>query len=319
MLILATMWSLDDNQSIDGGQNFYVNYNLGEGPWERLPMPVTFDATESHGGNFSGFAQGLAVSSDGRTLYQATNVENLTTELNDIRVGSLRLDAQQYEAELATINNASIVQHPQASNGSKVGNINHSDSYVEFAIDAPASGAYDLSIRYANGSGTLASHVLTVNGGIANNVLYSPTIDWGRYQWSTTQVTLNNGPNLLRLTKDVGYTEIDTVHLNTAAALDPQFQVINRNSGKLLEILGASLLDGAPAGQWGHTGHATQVWRLSSQSSNFHLKNTHSGKFLEIPGAAAGNGVEAAQWGPTGHLTQEWSASTVYGWWQFEN
>jgi hypothetical protein len=99
MVVIASKWSLDASGDIDGGQNLYVNYNLGEGPWERLPMAVTYDATDTQGGNSSGFAQGIDVSVDGRTLYQATNVENTTTQLNDIRVGSIRLDAQQYEAE----------------------------------------------------------------------------------------------------------------------------------------------------------------------------------------------------------------------------
>jgi len=103
MLIVASKWSLTSGGAIDGGQNFYVNYNLGEGPWERLPMAVSYDASDTQGGNFSGFAQGISVGSDGRTLYQAVNVENLTTALNDIRVGSIPLDAQQYEAALPAL------------------------------------------------------------------------------------------------------------------------------------------------------------------------------------------------------------------------
>ncbi|WP_062132744.1 RICIN domain-containing protein [Demequina aestuarii] len=318
-LVVASMWSLDSSGAIDGGQNLYVNYALGQGPWERLPMPVTFDATDTQGGNFSGFAQGLAVAPDGRTLYQAVNVENLNTGLNDIRVGSMRVDAQQYEAELATINDASLVTHPQASNGSKVGNINNSGSYVEFEVDAPAGGNYTLSVRYANGTGATASHALAVNGVSATAVTYPATVDWGRYQWSTAGVSLVAGTNTIRLAKGTGFAEVDVVHLDRASALAPQFTLANRNSGKLLEVFDAETTDGAAVGQWTDNGHPTQRWRVVDDGSVVQLENVNSGKLLEIPSAQTADGIDAVQWGPTGHPTQDWTAQSDGGWWTFDN
>ena len=136
----------DATGTIDGGQNFYVNYNLGDGPWERLPMAVTYDGPDAEGGTFSGFAQSIDYSVDGRTLYQATNVENLTTTYNDIRVGSIPLDAQQYEAEKAArTSDTSLVTDPDASNGSKVGNINLSTSSVTFTVHATCPSGQWLS------------------------------------------------------------------------------------------------------------------------------------------------------------------------------
>ena len=38
MVIVGAKWGLDSSGNISGGQNFYVNYNLGLGNWERLPM-----------------------------------------------------------------------------------------------------------------------------------------------------------------------------------------------------------------------------------------------------------------------------------------
>lgn len=320
MVVVASKWSLDASGNIDGGQNFYVNYNLGEGPWERLPMAVTYDATDTQGGNFSGFAQGIDVSVDGRTLYQAVNVENTVTDLNDIRVGSIPLDAQQYEAELATVNDASAVAHVQASNGSKIGNINNAGSYVEFTVRVPTAGTYTMNVRYDNGFGTTATHNVSVNGGSASSISYPATVDWGRYGWAQKTVSLNAGTNTIRFAKGTDFAELDVLHLYAAAALDPQFQVVNRNSGKLLEVLSALTADGAAVGQWGDTGHATQRWTVDAVAGGaVRLINLNSGKLLEIPSAQTADGVDAVQWGSTGHATQSWNAATDDGWWTFTN
>lgn len=320
MVVVASKWSLTSGGAIDGGQNLYVNYNLGAGPWERLPMPVTYDASDTQGGNFSGFAQGLASSVDGRTLYQATNVENTTTNLNDIRVGAIPLDAQQYEAELATRNDASLVSHAQAANGSKVGNINNAGSYVQFDVRVPASGTYTLNVRYANGHTAAATHNVSVNGGAASAISYPRTVDWGRYAWAQKSVTLSAGVNTVRFTKGTNFAELDQLQVHRSTALDPQFQLANRNSGKLLEVLSALTSDGATVGQWGPTGHPTQRWTLDTLSgSTVQFVNLNSVKLLEIPSALTADGVDAVQWASTGHPTQNWNAATSGGWWTFTN
>ncbi|CAH0173254.1 Exo-beta-D-glucosaminidase [Microbacterium oxydans] len=318
-LIVASKWSLTPSGAIDGGQNFFVNYNLGAGPWERLPMAVTYDATDTQGGNFSGFAQGIDVGADGRTLYQATNVENTVTGLNDVRVGSIPLDAQQYEAEKATLNDAAVVTHPQASNGQKIGNINNAGSFVQFTVRVPAAGTYTLNARYDNGFGSAATHDVSVNGGTASSISYPATVDWGRYGWAQKSVTLNAGTNTIRFTKGTNFAELDAIHLYRSTALDPQFQVVNRNSGKLLEVLSALTTDGAAVGQWGSTGNATQRWNLKASGTSTQLVNVNSGKLLEIPSAATADGVDAVQWGSTGSATQNWNAATSGGWWTFTN
>jgi len=320
MVVVASKWSLTASGAIDGGQNLYVNYNLGDGPWERLPMAVTYDASDTQGGNFSGFAQGIDAGVDGRTLYQATNVENLSTSLNDIRVGSIPLDAQQYEAELATINDATLVTHVQAAHGSKVGNINNPGSYVQFTVRVPTTGSYTLNVRYDNGYGSAATHNVSVNGGTASSISYPVTHDWGRYGWAQKTVTLNVGVNTIRFTKGANFAELDQLQVWRSAGLDPQFQLANRSSGKLLEITSALTTDGAPAGQWGPTGNATQRWTAHTVSgSTVQLLNVNSGKLLEIPSALTADGVHAGQWGPTGHATQNWTATTSGGWWTFTN
>lgn len=309
MVIVSSMWGLDSSDQISGGQNFFVNYNLGEGPWERLPYAVTFDGPDTQGGYFSGFAQGFDTSPDGLTLYHATNVENLSTDYNDIRVGTIPLNAQHYEAERATTNNTQLVSHFDASNGSKVGNINFSDSYVEFDVNVPTSGNYTVNVRYSNGTGSTSSHDVSVNGGSSFGITYPATVDWGRYLWAQFSTDLNAGGNTIRFSYSGTYAEIDKIDVyQPGVAAEPEFRIVNRNSGKHLEIENGSTADGAGAQQWADTGSSAQVWSISPTSGDyFHLTNKNSGKYLEIPNASTADGEQAVQWGDTGHATQEWS------------
>jgi len=320
MVVIASKWSLDTAGNIDGGQNFYVNYNLGDGPWERLPYAVTYDASDTQGGSFTGFAQGFDTSVDGRTLYQATNVENPATTYNDVRVGSIPLDAQQYEAERAVRQDAALVNDPDASNGSKVGNINNAGSSVTFTVRVPTAGTYTLNMRYTNGTGANSSHAVKVNGGTSTTLNYPATVDWGRYGWAQMTATLSAGANTVSFTKATSFAELDVLQVfNPSSSLDPQFRVTNRNSGKSLEILSALTTDGAGAGQWGDTGNATQLWSIKQASGGIQLTNVNSGKLLEIGSAATADGVQASQWGPTGSPTQVWAPTVSGGWWKLAN
>ncbi|KTS55129.1 hypothetical protein NS206_18330, partial [Microbacterium testaceum] len=182
----------------------------------------------------------------------------------------------------------------QASNGRKVGNINNAGSAVQFTVRVPAAGQYTLNVRYDNGSGSTSSHGVSVNGGTSSTISYPATVDWGRYAWAQKTVTLTAGTNTIRFTKGTGFAELDTLHLWRSGTLDPQFQIVNRNSGKLLEVASASLADGATVGQWGPTENATQRWTLRPTGSATQIVNVNSGKLLEIPGAATADGVDAA-------------------------
>lgn len=320
MVVIASKWSLDSSGNIDGGQNFYVNYNLGAGPWERLPMAVTYDGPDVEGGNFSGFAQGIDYSVDGRTLYQATNVENLTTNLNDIRVGSIPLDAQQYEAEKATRVDTSLVTDPDASNGSKVGNINNSDSKVTFTVHVPAAGTYTMNVRYDNGTGASSTHNVSVNGGSSTSLSYPATVNWGRYGWVQKSVTLTAGSNTIAFGHATSYAELDAIQLyQSGTALDPQFRVVNRNSSKYLEIANALTTDGAGAGQWADTGNACQIWNVHAVSTGFQLVNANSLKVLEIPSGSTADGTQADQRTSSGASYQVWSLATSGGYWTATN
>ena len=213
MIVVSSKWALDATGNISGGQNFVVNRNLGSGSWEQLPYAVTYDAADNEGGTFSGFAQGFDTSPDAKTLYQATNVENLSTTYNDVRVGSIPINAQQYEAESAVRTDTSLVTQPDAQGGSKVGNINNATSLVRFTVQAATAGTYTMNVRYDNGTGAASTHNISVNGGSLSSVAYAPTPNWGRFGWAQKTVTLAAGANTIAFTKGTGFAELDQIQL----------------------------------------------------------------------------------------------------------
>ncbi len=128
--------------------------------------------------------------------------------------GSSGPSASRYEAEGATVNNASIYSGSDASNNQYVGGIDYSDSYVAFTVNAAAAKTYTMTIRYANGTGANSTQNLSVNSGAASTVTYTPTSGWGQFGSTTVNVTLKVGSNTIKLGKGAaGYAELDYIEI----------------------------------------------------------------------------------------------------------
>lgn len=310
-VIVSSKWAVDSSGNISGGQNFYVNYNYGQGPWEQMPYAVTYDASDTQGGYFAGFAQSFDTSVDGLTLFQATNVENTTSGQNDVRVGTVPLNAHHYEAERATLNDTSLVSQVDADGGSKVGNINNSDSTVTFShVNVPSAGTYTVNVRYDNGTGATSSQTVSVNGGTATTLNYPATVDWNRYGWAQFTASLNAGNNTIKFTHSSSYAELDSIDVyQSGAASYGEFKLVNRNSSLDLEIPSASTTAGTQADQWGDTNNPTQVWRITPTSSgtSYTLTNLNSGQLLDVASASTANGAAAVQEPSSGATSQDWT------------
>lgn len=133
---------------------------------------------------------------------------------------------QTYEAENATIVNAKTYPSTSASNGSYVGGINGSStsrdqSFVDFLVEVPAAGTYNLGIRYANGGAGVSTQGLAANGSAFTQVSYPSTGGWGRFSTVSTSVNLRAGFNMIRLakgspgltTQSGGFAELDSITL----------------------------------------------------------------------------------------------------------
>jgi len=85
------------------------------------------------------------------------------------------------------------------------------------------------------------------------------------------------------------------------------YRLVNRHSGKALDVLGFSTADGGDVVQWTDLGGANQQWRfVSSGGGWYRLVNRHSGKALETYGWSTANGGDVVQWADLGGANQQW-------------
>ncbi|GAA2052703.1 hypothetical protein GCM10009757_26940 [Streptomyces cheonanensis] len=84
-----------------------------------------------------------------------------------------------------------------------------------------------------------------------------------------------------------------------AAAVDTDawYVLVNRNSGKALDVAGASTTDGAALQQWTRHDGTNQQWQFVDAGNGFYrLKARHSDKVLDIAGASTADGAAVQQW-----------------------
>ncbi|WCT54121.1 CBM35 domain-containing protein [Paenibacillus kyungheensis] len=123
----------------------------------------------------------------------------------------------RYEAENATIASANIFNNPNASNRKYVGTIDNQDSSVQFTVNAPVAGNYNLKIGYANGTNAQSTQELSVNNQASTTIQYPTTDGWlsqGNSNTLQTSVSLKAGSNTLKFNKGkTGYAELDYIQL----------------------------------------------------------------------------------------------------------
>jgi hypothetical protein len=85
------------------------------------------------------------------------------------------------------------------------------------------------------------------------------------------------------------------------------YKLVNRNSGKVLEVNASSIADGGAVVQRTYNGGTNQQWKIIPTSNGYSkIVNRNSGKVLEINGASTDNGSIADQRTDSGGTHQQW-------------
>ena len=85
----------------------------------------------------------------------------------------------------------------------------------------------------------------------------------------------------------------------SAATVDTSawYVIINRNSGKALDVSGVSTADGARIHQWSRHDGNNQQWQfVDSGGGYYRLRARHSGKVIDVSGASTADGAQYVQW-----------------------
>ena len=101
-----------------------------------------------------------------------------------------------------------------------------------------------------------------------------------------------------------------------AATVDPNtwYVLVNRHSGKALDVYDLATENGAPLVQWARSDGAWQQWQfVDSGDGSYRLRSRHSGKVVEIAGGSTADGATVQQWTDTNALSQRFSMTDAGG------
>ncbi|MGW0424811.1 non-reducing end alpha-L-arabinofuranosidase family hydrolase [Streptomyces sp. NPDC003015] len=94
-----------------------------------------------------------------------------------------------------------------------------------------------------------------------------------------------------------------------AATVDPNasYVLVNRNSGKALDVYNMATEDGARITQWTRNDQAQQQWQfVDSGGGYYRIKSRHSGKVLDVYNWSTANGGSIVQWTDLNATNQQW-------------
>jgi len=100
--------------------------------------------------------------------------------------------------------------------------------------------------------------------------------------------------------------------INEAVAFSGTYEIVNRNSGIVMEVAGFSTTNGGTVDQWVANGGLNQRWTLTSLgNANYLIANANSGLALEVAGSVTNNGAILDQSTNIGGLNQQWSITSL--------
>ena len=222
--------------------------------------------------------------------------------------------------------------------GGCVGYIDPGD-WMSYDVTAPQAGTYSVEFRVASANGS--SFRLEKNSGTEKlaDVTVPNTGDWGTYQSVYRDVYLTAGKNNIAIATDRGAFNIDkmvftvknggstatntTINTNTnnssssntqqgAFNSSTQYKLINRNSGKALDIAWGSQDNGANVLQYTYNGYSNQKWYLEPTGDGYYyIKSVATGKVVDVSGKSTSNGGDVIQWQKNNGWNQQWKIEPV--------
>nr|WP_238598941.1 endo-1,4-beta-xylanase [Saccharothrix sp. ALI-22-I] len=98
------------------------------------------------------------------------------------------------------------------------------------------------------------------------------------------------------------------------------YVVVNRNSGKALDLYNLATNDGGRITQWSRNDGANQQWQFAGSGDGYYrVKSRHSGKVLDVPNSSTADGAAIQQWTDHGGTNQQFRAVESGGYFRLIN
>jgi hypothetical protein len=197
-------------------------------------------------------------------------------------------------------NNFKISSNPESWNATDLGT----------TIDS-GGNPYIITLpngRLAYNSGNSTDIRINTNNGAGPWTPTKTIMPWGytrqlQYVRGTGRVLILSLDSFLTGTPNTLY--FGDVDLGNSAGA--YYKLVNRNSGKVLDVNGANLQDGANVVQWSDNGGANQHWHVTDiGGGNRTLFNQNSGRALGILQGNTADGANAVQWVENYNQDQQW-------------
>ena len=210
-------------------------------------------------------------------------------------------------------NNYKISSNPESWNSGDMGTtIDHGGH--PYMIGLPngrlaynSGGSTDIRINTTNGVGPWTPTKTIMPWGYTRQLQH--VRGTGRVLILSLGIFANTTPNTLY----VG--DVDLGH--SAGAY---YKLVNRHSGKVLDVSGANLQDGADVIQWADNGGANQHWHVTDVGGgNRTLFNRNSGRALGIWEGGTADGANAVQWVENYNPDQQWQLVPVGSYYKLVN
>jgi uncharacterized delta-60 repeat protein len=151
---------------------------------------------------------GLALGQNGRVFLVGYTFTGAGSPPVDFAVAAYETDLEpegtvRYQAELAWLAGPRIGvgDHPGYTGPGYVDYQHATGDFIEFIVDAPSAGRYELEFRYANGGSTPRPVALRVGEAeVHGGVRFAPTGSWRKWNSEVITVALPAGSNKVRLT-----------------------------------------------------------------------------------------------------------------------
>jgi len=227
--------------------------------------------------------------------------------------------------------------------GGCVGYIDPGD-WMSYDVTAPQAGTYSVEFRVASANGS--SFRLEKDSGTVKlaDVTVPNTGGWGTYQSVYRDVYLTAGKNNIAIATDQGAFNIDkmvftvknggstttntttnnnssnnnnnssssTSNNSSSFNSSTQYKLINRNSGKALDIAWGSQDNGANILQYTYNGYSNQKWYLEPTGDGYYyIKSVATGKVVDVSGKSKSNGGDVIQWQKNYGTNQQWKIEST--------
>jgi len=118
-------------------------------------------------------------------------------------------------------------------------------------------------------------------------------------------------------TPSPNYFIVDYVRLYTLPAgpvANGIYRIVNRKSGKVLDVANQSTANGANVQQWGWNGGNNQRWCITHLGNNqYKIIGVQSGKALDVNASSTADGANVQIWTYSGANNQRWTITATSG------